>query len=310
MRLRIGVEFGEQMLARRVVELVAVEHGDIGDSARKSADLRAPVAEHHAAGAVAVDQRIDERCRGRRAFARRSGRAARAGPDRRRKCARARARAPGSSAGAVDQRRSERGQLHVAVAFGDERIEIRSSAPDRADAAARNGRCGRAAAASRSAAPGPARSPRAARPERTRRSRARASTPGDALRRRRRDPSRGERPVRRVSASSLSQSIAAITNCSSSNGLRAASATSIASQRSSSNSANGRLKRRSSSTNHWLRQTRRREHEHALRAAGRDLARQDHAGFDGLAETDFVREQRARRTSRARRCRRRAADAE
>ena len=68
-RLRISVEFGEQMLARRVVELVAVQHGDIGDSARKSADLSSAVAEHHAAGAVAVDQRIDECRRGRSAFA-------------------------------------------------------------------------------------------------------------------------------------------------------------------------------------------------------------------------------------------------
>ncbi len=70
MRLCVGVELGEQMLARRVVELAAVEDRDVGDAARKPADLRAAVAEHHAAGAVAVDQRIDQRRRGGGAFAR------------------------------------------------------------------------------------------------------------------------------------------------------------------------------------------------------------------------------------------------
>ena len=53
------MEFGEQVLALGIVEFAAVEHGELGDAARKAADLGAPVAEHDAAGAVAVDQRIE-----------------------------------------------------------------------------------------------------------------------------------------------------------------------------------------------------------------------------------------------------------
>ncbi len=55
------MEFGEQALALRIVEFGAVEPGQLGDAARKSADLRTPVAEHHAAGAVAIDQRVEQR---------------------------------------------------------------------------------------------------------------------------------------------------------------------------------------------------------------------------------------------------------
>ncbi len=123
MRLRVGMELGEQALAHRVVELVAFEHVDRGDAAWKSADLRAAIAEHDAAGAVAVDQRIDQRGGRGGTFARvaveQRQQIGIVGEDARELVARA-----GLERRAVDQRRRERRELHVAVALGDEGVEI------------------------------------------------------------------------------------------------------------------------------------------------------------------------------------------
>jgi hypothetical protein len=47
------------MLAKVVAELAAVKLDHLRDALRKAADRDTPVAEHHAAGTVAVDQRVE-----------------------------------------------------------------------------------------------------------------------------------------------------------------------------------------------------------------------------------------------------------
>ena len=66
MRLCVGMKFCEQALPLGVVEFAAIEHADGGDATREAADLRTAVAEHHTAGAVAIDQRVEQRGAGRR----------------------------------------------------------------------------------------------------------------------------------------------------------------------------------------------------------------------------------------------------
>ena len=54
------MELGEQALAMRIIESAAIEDGEFRRALREAADLGTTVAEHHPAGAVAVDQRIEQ----------------------------------------------------------------------------------------------------------------------------------------------------------------------------------------------------------------------------------------------------------
>jgi len=64
--LDVGQEFGQQALALVFAQRGAVEQLQPRHALRKAADHGAAVAEHHAAGAVAVDQRIEQRAGGGR----------------------------------------------------------------------------------------------------------------------------------------------------------------------------------------------------------------------------------------------------
>ncbi len=55
--LDVGVELGQQRLARAVVDRIGRQQMPFRPALREAADAGAVVAEHRAAGAVAVDQR-------------------------------------------------------------------------------------------------------------------------------------------------------------------------------------------------------------------------------------------------------------